>query len=64
MNERIEDMAPGTTFTAQYRMPEAVDQRFSVVGSGFWVRGETGLWDVASGIDRSTIRDVTPPPEH
>lgn len=57
----IEDMAPGTTFVAQFRAPDNDgDRRFTVMGS-FWVRGTDERWHVAAGVDPSTIRDVVPP---
>ncbi len=61
---RIEDMAPGTTFTGTTR--QGFTQRFERVSRGR-VRAENGtLWSPLDyrgrdRIDPSTIRDVTPP---
>ncbi len=59
---RIEDLAPGTTFTAQYRAGafagKATRWRRDDYGV---VLASTGLRIDQRDIDPSTIRDVTPP---
>lgn len=62
---RIEDMAPGTTFTAN-RRGLADPEDFKIAPSGRILCRNWRLtgWDQGDhGIDPSTIRDVTPPTE-
>lgn len=58
--DRIEDMAPGTTFTA------LVELDFTATTFlGQWVASDPdGHHWVAGDFNPSTIRDVTPPKEH
>jgi hypothetical protein len=66
---RIEDMAPGTTFTAEGEGVPGTEHRFTVTGErnrhGVPVLScsihRTGA--LANYVARSTIRDVTPPKE-
>jgi hypothetical protein len=60
---RIEDMAPGTSFTASRDWGARLVMRFMVTKSSQCV-DHNGTWANASSIDPSTVRDVTPPPTH
>lgn len=62
---RIEDMAPGTTFTGTTR--QGFTQRFERVGQSRMKAQNGTIWNVQDSrgryrIDPSTVRDVTPPP--